>query len=204
MSDDESDQSATDDAFSVLHFIASKRLASGRLTVVDATNVQQSARKPLIALARKYHCLPVAIVFDLPQRTCQDRNEQRPDRNFGRHVIRNQRQQLKRSLRGLKREGFRNIHIMSSPDEVAAATIEREPLWSNLKHEHGPFDIIGDVHGCYDELGNLLDKLGYQKAEVEIHRRVPDHSQSREQDPPPLVVKEKKSHVQGKQVLEKA
>src|SRR5262245_65679129 len=60
VADDENDQSATGDAFDVLHFIARKRLAAGRLTVIDATNVQTEARKPLLALARAHHVLPVA------------------------------------------------------------------------------------------------------------------------------------------------
>jgi protein phosphatase len=77
------------------------------------------------------------------------------------HVIARQRQHLKRSLRGLEREGFRRVIVFNSEAEVAAAVIEREPLWNNRKTEHGPFDIIGDVHGCYDELVLLLDKLGY-------------------------------------------
>ena len=68
VSDNENEQSATVDAFEVLHFIAAKRLARARLTVVDATNVQTEARAPLVHLARQYHCLPVAIVFDLPKR----------------------------------------------------------------------------------------------------------------------------------------
>src|SRR5512139_1233857 len=71
VSDDENDQAATTDAFEVLHLIAGKRLASRRLTVVDATNVQESARKPLVALAREHDCLPVVIVFDLPESVCQ-------------------------------------------------------------------------------------------------------------------------------------
>ena len=166
VADDENDQSATDDAFETLHFVAAKRLASGRLTVIDATNVQASARKPLIALAREYHCLPVAIVFNLPEKICQERNRQRPERDFGPHVVRNQARQLKRSLRSLKREGFRYIYILSSQEEAEAATIERQLLWNNLKHEHGPFDIIGDVHGCCDELEELLQKLGYENTEV--------------------------------------
>src|SRR5919198_892664 len=58
VADDENDQSATGDAFDVLHYVAAKRLAAGRLTVVDATNVQPEARKPLVALARQYHCMP--------------------------------------------------------------------------------------------------------------------------------------------------
>src|SRR5687767_5158447 len=91
VSDDENDQAATKDAFEVLRFIASKRLAAGRLTVVDATNVQPEARKPLVALAREYHVLPVAIVLDLPERVCHDRNRSRPDRPFGPHVIRSLR-----------------------------------------------------------------------------------------------------------------
>src|SRR5580704_5448298 len=74
VSDDENSQAATNDAFDVLHYIAAKRLAAGRLVAVDATNVQAEARRPLVALAREYHCLPVAIVLDMPERLCLDRN----------------------------------------------------------------------------------------------------------------------------------
>jgi protein phosphatase len=162
VSGDENDQSATDDAFAVLHFIASRRLAAGRLTVIDATNVEPESRKPLLALAREYHCLAVAIVFDLPQKLCEERNQQRPDRDFGPHVIRRQSIRLRRSLSGLKREGFQYVFVLSSPEQVEVVEIERRPLWTNLKHEHGPFDIIGDVHGCFDELHELLKKLGYE------------------------------------------
>ncbi len=90
-----------------------------------------------------------------------DRNKSRPDRDFGPHVIRQQSQQLHRSLRGLEREGFRHIFVLKSLEEIETATIERQPLWNNLKREHGPFDIIGDVHGCFDELIELIRKLGY-------------------------------------------
>ncbi|HLL79260.1 MAG TPA: polynucleotide kinase-phosphatase [Ktedonobacteraceae bacterium] len=162
VSDDENDQGATKDAFEVLHFVASKRLAAGKLTVIDATNVQIEARKPLLALAREYHVFPVAIVFNLPEQLCQERNQQRPDRDFGPHVVRQHTMQLRRSLRGLEREGFRHVFVLSSPEQVASVEIERQPLWNNLKHEHGPFDIIGDVHGCFDELHALLQKLGYE------------------------------------------
>src|SRR5881394_2735444 len=162
VSDDENSQAATPDAFGLLHFIARKRLSTGKLTVVDATNVQPEARKPLVQIAREFHCLPVAIVLDLPERVAHDRNKTRPDRNFGQHVIRQQSQQLHRSLRGLEREGFRHVHVLKSLEEIEAAVIERQPLWNNLKHEHGPFDIIGDVHGCFDELVELLEKLGYE------------------------------------------
>ena len=161
VSDDENNQAATSDAFEVLHFIARKRLAAGKLTVVDATNVQPESRKPLIALAREFHCLPVAIVLDLPERIAHDRNRTRADRNFGSHVIRQQMQQLRRSIRGLQREGFRHVFVLRSPEEVESVAVERQPLWNNLKQEHGPFDIIGDIHGCYDELIALLERLGY-------------------------------------------
>ena len=161
VSDEENSQAATNDAFEVLYFIASKRLTTGKLVVIDATNVQVEARKPIIALARQFHCIPVAIVFDLPEKLCHERNHNRPDRDFGPHVIRQQSQQLRRSLRNLQREGFRRVHILHSPEEVDAAEIVREPLWNNLKHERGPFDIIGDVHGCLDELVELLTQLGY-------------------------------------------
>ncbi|WP_337177331.1 polynucleotide kinase-phosphatase [Paludisphaera sp.] len=162
VSDDENDQEATNDAFDVLHYVASKRLSRGRLTVVDATNVQPESRRPLVELARKYHCLPVAIVLDLPEALCHERNRDRADRAFGPHVVRNQASQLRRSLRGLRKEGFRNVFVLGSPEEVEAAAIERVPLWTDRSRDHGPFDFIGDVHGCADELESLLGRLGYE------------------------------------------
>ena len=161
VSDDENNQEVTNDAFDVLHFIGAKRLARGKLTVIDATNVQLEARSPIVQLAKKYHCLPIALVFDLPESVCHERNRSRADRTFGEHVIRQQRSQLRRSLKALKKEGFRHIFVMKSVEEIEAAVIERVPLWNDRTDEHGPFDIIGDVHGCGDELETLLSQLGY-------------------------------------------
>jgi protein phosphatase len=161
VADSDNDQTVTGDAFEILHFIARKRLALGRLTAIDATNVQPDSRKPLVELAREFHVLPVALVFNFPEKLCQERNRTRPDRDFGPHVIRNQSQQLRRSLRGLEREGFRHVHIFNDPAELEGLEIERQPLWNNLKHEHGPFDIIGDIHGCFDEMTALLQQLSY-------------------------------------------
>ncbi len=168
VSDDENNQAVTKEAFEVLHFIAAKRLALGRLTVIDATNVQLESRKPLVQLARQYHCLPVAIVLNLPERLCQERNQLRKVRNFGPHVVRQQHAQLRRSLRGLGREGFRHVFVLESPEEIEAATVERVPLWNDKRQEHGPFDIIGDVHGCGDELEILLQQLGYVATSLDV------------------------------------
>ena len=164
VSDDENSLDATDDAFAALHFVAARRLANMKLTVVDATNVQAFARKPLVQLARQHHVFPIALVLDIPEQVCRQRNRQRSDRNFGDHVIGQQCKQLRHSLKNLKREGFRRIHVLRSEEEVGQLTIERERLWSNCRDECGPFDIIGDVHGCADELRLLLSKLGYEVA----------------------------------------
>lgn len=163
VSDDENNQAATVDAFDILQQIARKRLAAGRLTVIDATNVQPEARQPLVALARDFDVLPVAIVLNIREETCRSRNQARSDRNFNPHVVRSQQQQLRKSLRFLNNEGFRRVHVLNSPEEVEAATIEYQPLWTNKRHETGPFDIIGDVHGCCDELEQLLSRLGYER-----------------------------------------
>lgn len=161
VSDDENDQAATQDAFDVLHLITAKRLASGRLTVVDATNVQLEARKPSLALARQYYVPPIAIVLNLPERLCEERDRQRPHRNVGSQVIRTQAQDLQRSLKALGHEGFQQVYILDSPEEIDTVGIERRPLEGNRRFDHGPFDIIGDVHGCFDELIALLQNLGH-------------------------------------------
>jgi protein phosphatase len=162
VSDDENSLDATKDAFDLVHFLASKRLARQKLTVIDATSVQPQARKPLLAVAREHDCMAAAIVLDLPPALCHERNQGRPDRQFGFHVVRQQTSQLRQSVRDLRREGFRYVTVLDSPDAIEQATIERKRLWTNRRDDHGPFDIIGDVHGCFDELVDLLRALDYQ------------------------------------------
>ncbi|MFE0511150.1 polynucleotide kinase-phosphatase [Streptomyces sp. NPDC058964] len=162
VSDDENDQSASGDAFDVLHYIAGKRLAAGRRTVVDATSVQQDSRRRLIELARQYDVLPVAIVLDVPEEVCAERNAARTDRaDMPRRVIQRHIRELRRSLRHLEREGFRKVHVLRGAEEADNATVVTERRFNDLTHLTGPFDIIGDIHGCSSELESLLAKLGY-------------------------------------------
>ncbi|MCX4979077.1 polynucleotide kinase-phosphatase [Streptomyces sp. NBC_00620] len=162
VADDENDQSASGDAFDVLHYIAGKRLAAGRRTVVDATNVQSESRKQLIELARQYDVLPIAIVLDVPEEVCAERNAARVDRaDMPRRVIQRHTRELRRSLRHLEREGFRKVHVLRGVEEAESAEIRTEKRYNDLTHLTGPFDIIGDIHGCASELETLLGKLGY-------------------------------------------
>ncbi|MGP4047830.1 polynucleotide kinase-phosphatase [Streptomyces sp. 2A115] len=162
VADDENDQSASGDAFDVLHYIAGKRLAAGRRTVVDATNVQSESRKQLIDLARKHDVLPIAIVLDVPEDVCAERNASRTDRaDMPRRVIQRHTRELRRSLRHLEREGFRKVHILRDVEEIESAGVRTEKRFNDLTHLTGPFDIIGDIHGCAAELESLLGKLGY-------------------------------------------
>ncbi|WP_432189874.1 polynucleotide kinase-phosphatase [Streptomyces sp. Tue6028] len=162
VADDENDQSASGDAFDVLHYIAGKRLAAGRRTVVDATSVQQESRRQLVELARKHDVLPIAIVLDVPEDVCAARNAARTDRaDMPRRVIQRHIRELRRSLRHLEREGFRKVHVLRGVEEVEGAEVRTEKRFNDLTHLTGPFDIIGDIHGCASELESLLGKLGY-------------------------------------------
>lgn len=173
VADDENDQSATPDAFDVLHYIVGKRLAAGRLTVIDATNVRSESRRSLIGLAREHDVLPVAIVLDVPEGECARRNAQRPDRaGMPGHVIPRQRRELRRSLKSLEREGFRKVHVLRGAEEVEAAEVATERRYNDLRHLSGPFDIIGDIHGCRSELETLLGKLGYALRRDDLGRPV--------------------------------
>jgi protein phosphatase len=170
VSDDENDQTATDAAFELLHLIVAKRLDRPRLTVVDATNVRPAARAPLLERARRCHLPVVAIVLDLPEAVCEARRAARTDRDAGPEVVARQREQLHRGLEALADEGYTHVHVLRTPDEVASAIVVRGPLPPDRRHEHGPFDVIGDVHGCADELEALLDLLGYAPDEGGVWR----------------------------------
>jgi protein phosphatase len=163
ISDDENNQSVSQQAFDALYYVARKRLELGLLTVIDATNIQSDARKEIIKLAKEQNIHAAAIVLDVPENVCRERNSKRSDRNFGSQVIAKQAEQLKRSLKYLKKDGFRFVYTLKSDEDFVNCEIVRTKLWNDKKSEAGPFDIIGDVHGCYDELAELLQTLGYNE-----------------------------------------
>lgn len=166
VADDPDDQSASSEAFDALHHVAGIRLRRGLLTVVDATSTQPAARASLIELARSHDVLPVAIVLDLPERLCVGRSR------FGREVVGRQHGELRRGLRRLKAEGFRYVHVLSTVDEVEAVQIERTRSYNDRRELTGPFDLIGDVHGCRGELEALLGELGWELRRDEAGRAV--------------------------------
>ena len=159
---DASSQEATRDAFDVLHLVVGRRLSRNLLTVVDATNVEDHVREALLGIARRHHVQPAAIVLDLPEDDCLRHDAGRPGRRVPHDVIRKQLADLRRSLPLLAEEGFGRVHVLESAEDVAGATLVREPLACDLRHDCGPFDIVGDVHGCFEELALLLQQLGWR------------------------------------------
>lgn len=161
VSDDENDQTASADAFGLLYFAANKRLDRMKTTIIDATNLTQNARQQVIELAHKQNVHSVAIVLDIPEKELLQRNKERADRSYPERVIHSHYTSLKKSIRHLKKDGFRFVYVLSSQEEIDNAEIVRTKLWNDKRELHGPFDIIGDIHGCFDELVMLLEKLGY-------------------------------------------
>lgn len=161
VSDDETNQDVTVDAFDLVRAAADKRLKHRKLTVIDATNVRATDRKAWVELARRWHALPVAIVIEPGIDICVERNKSRPDRPFGAGVVQRMVSEIRRGLRGLQKEGFRQVWELHSPESVEAATVRRQPLWTDKRDDPSCFDIIGDIHGCADELEALLRALDY-------------------------------------------
>ncbi len=161
VSDDDTDQDVTGDAFELVRAIAEKRLKNRKLAVIDATNVRPSDRKAWVEIARRWHALPVAIVIEPGIDICVERNKSRPDRPFGAAVVQRMVSEIRKGLRGLQREGFRQVWELRSPESVADAVVTRQPLWTDKRNDPSRFDIIGDIHRCADELEALLEKLGY-------------------------------------------
>lgn len=125
VSDDPADQRATDDAFDLLQRLLDMRLRRGRLTVVDATNVQDWARAPLIAVARRHRRTVVAVVLDVPVEIAIDRNRARDGRRPPPATLRRQGQWLTGSLPTLSDEGVAIVHHLRSIDAIDGVTVNR-------------------------------------------------------------------------------
>lgn len=162
IADDERDDGAREDAWSALLELAARRLSRGHLTVIDAADlVEAQRREPLLALSAEHHYIPLALMFALPEPTCQIRNGGREDASASPARVSEQHRLMMAAEGGLRGEGFRHVHRFSAPAEIEAATIHRLPLWSNRREDAGPFDIVGPVHGRLSELCALLAQLGY-------------------------------------------
>jgi protein phosphatase len=160
VSDDDDLLEATDDAFAVIHEVVRRRLRRRLLTVVDATNLNPLYRRVFVDIARECYAPCVAIVLDVSEATCRERNRLRTDVR-PRHVVHRHLSQARGMLKTARREGFSHVHALAE-DEVAHASFLRERLWTDRRHEAGPFDIVGDVHGCLEELLDLVTgPLGY-------------------------------------------
>lgn len=157
--DDPADQSVNAPTFELLHRLVEERLTRLRLTVVDATNLEARARQPLRGLARKAGLPAVLVVFDADEATCLRRDAKR-GRRAGADVVRQHRGMLERMGKLLPREGWDVVHRLD--DRLASAgRVERLALPPDRREEAGPFDVVGDVHGCLAELDQLLTRLGY-------------------------------------------
>ena len=161
VADDPNAQQATSAAFELLHFILGQRLRARRLTVIDASNLEANHRHTLLQIAQDHDCPAIAIVLATDLRACLERNALRPDRNIRVSRVRNQHAQLRKSIRGLRKEGFRRTTVLRSQEEIDSATFTRTKPRLDRRELTGPFDIIGDIHGCHQELMQLLETLGY-------------------------------------------
>jgi predicted kinase len=125
IADDPGAQGATDDAFDLLHRVLAMRLRRGRLTVVDATNVEDWARSQLIAVARRHRRPTVAIVLDLPLEIALERNAARAAPRPPPAAVRRQHRWLTDSLPALADEGFAAVHHLRSAEEIDGVRVER-------------------------------------------------------------------------------
>ena len=126
VSGDEADQRISGVAFRILHRTVAKRLASGRLTVVDATNVVASVRRPLVARARAAGLPVTAIVLDLAPDRVRLQNAAR-SRVVDPDVIERHLAAVRSTVDAgrLELEGIDQVVVLTSPDDAAALTVER-------------------------------------------------------------------------------
>ena len=132
---------------------AAERLTRGLLTVLDAPHLRALERVGAVQLARDQNVQAVALVLDPPLAGLNMQTRQKVadlHRELGGH-----------DSPGLRVEGFLTIYRLRSRAELDGANLRRVPLKPDRRGLHGPFDLIGDVHGCLPELLELLTELGY-------------------------------------------
>lgn len=122
------------------------RLKEGKLSVVNLGNEDDNTLDEIVHLARKFHVTLTALLF-------QD------------SLAESKKQSVKSQVQFLKQKGIKKIEVLEPHIKTEHIKINRLKSKNDKKELHGPFDMIGDIHGCYDELCALLIKLGYEVEE---------------------------------------
>lgn len=164
--DDAANQSANDDVFALFHQLIEFRLKHRRFTVADSTALKPKARAGLLALAQKWKVPTIVIAFDVPLDEAKRRDARRERRNVGERVVERHRQQFEQALVELKKEkSLTALHVLT-PEQMDLVAVER----LKAPTDGMQFDVIGDVHGCLEELHELFAKLGYETGEDGLPR----------------------------------
>ncbi len=165
LSDDGSDENLHGEALKLMYQAIELRLKYRKTCVVDAELLTQESRKELRRLFRKYHAKVISIVFTANAKICLERNASRPDSDSRTQLVRSQIGRMERIPKELEEEGFKTRFLVGPENEDLH--VVRTRMRSDFRHEQGPFDIVGDVHGCFEELVKLLQELGYVVEQVE-------------------------------------
>ena len=151
-------QTISGEAFSMMESVIEARCRLNKLTIIDATNLHPDDRKRYITLAKNNNVPIQSIVLDIAEDELLARDERR-EHPRGKRRIRQQCQTFKREKRYLKKEGYASVYTIKETDNLQVSR-GTNPLEKDIGHG---IDIIGDIHGCHEELILILEKLGYQK-----------------------------------------
>jgi len=173
LSDDPTNQKVSYKAFELMHWIIDERLHFRHTTAVDSTALNKNARLELLRIARRQHAPTIFVCLNVSLKTCIERDRAR-ERSVGPEVIERQYAMLQKTLLSVQSEDWDQIVVLTD-GQIESAEFVSQLGSFDLRHLQGPFDIIGDVHGCLDELRELIDKLGY----VEQQNGVLSHPQRR-------------------------
>lgn len=151
-------QQISKEAFEAMDYIIAKRCRLNKLTIIDATHLREYEREKYLQMAKKYHVPAIAIVLNLAETELLRRDLVR-DFPRGKNRIKQQYQHFKKTLRSIKKEGFRRCYIFGE-EELQVLNVNRlgNPLLIDVGNG---IDFIGDIHGCFDEFIEILSKLGY-------------------------------------------
>lgn len=158
-------QQISAEAFSLMDTLIEKRCKLNKLTFIDATHLYTDDRKRYIALARNHHVPIVSIVFDLDLSVLLERDEMR-EKPRGKRRVKQQYQVFKRERSLIKKEGYLATYFIQNLQDIRLIRRNKNPL--ELDASNG-IDVIGDIHGCYNELIQLLNKLGYERNAEDLY-----------------------------------
>lgn len=141
---------------------------NAEIVIVDTTGLNKGFRDKITAIAKNANYNTCCVVFAYKNR---EDYQKYLDETHNMTITFSQLKRLNRETMGeLRKKDFDSYLYIKKKDfsDIAISVVDAQEYASHFLPHHLEYPVIGDIHGCYDELMAMLEQLRFKVEDGKI------------------------------------